>query len=29
MKSMLVGGCTGSLTADMYEAMPYLLVTGR
>jgi len=29
MKSMLVGGCTGSLTADMYAAMPYLLVNGR
>ena len=29
MKSMLVGGCTGSLTADMSEAMPYLLVYGR
>ena len=29
MKLMLVDGCTGSLTADMYEAMPYLLVNER
>jgi hypothetical protein len=29
MKSMLVGGCTGSRMAEMYDAMPYLLVYGR
>jgi hypothetical protein len=29
MKSMPVGGCTGSPRAEMYEAMPYLLVYGR
>jgi hypothetical protein len=29
MKSMLVGGWTGSPRAEMYEAMPCLLVYGR